>query len=561
VKIIQRMIQWGVQMECVKQKLAVFVICVSLLTANGTMGYIESNDAIKQLEKTTIFNPKTYSMPHSLPYLYFQVGNSIHIRNCLTGLIEYVFVLDDSEYMVTYERNAFCTYKKIMNNDEEIDRFRVINLDGSVNEILLKTIKSRMGTRSYDYRLKIVNNQIIRVVIETNIIEKNPEEATIVSQIYAEDADGVIWDIQAPDNHKYDFLNNDETNSEVIFISDYYQSNDDPKISTAMLDAQTGTVEYTRPLSQRIRMIQSSTYSNLAVLEHTEDDEIITSIIDKCTGNIVYESVNSCVSVSLLGDRIITASISQNCLYSYSKTEPIKITELSTTGEILSEYIFEPQIQNVFYDNCRILTNSIAILVQKDETRFYNYLSNQRLYSHPMIIKECYAYGNLIVCQDDYSLFALDSEDFSLVWQLDVIDPFKVKVIESEEQYFLGYDYKCNCYKNTGDSSETSTAARIKVVNKKDLTFEPYEYNICPSFYSINNMNPTKWGILFIDNRRISLYRPGNILVYELDFGVKIIEYEFNEDKKHIILYLDHTDESKRDVLFDISTGLYTYEN
>ncbi len=541
--------------------ISLLIIAVFFFPFSGADSHTSNQTIFPPEEIAKYFYPKTYSIPYSLPNICFQIGNSIHVRDCETGMTKNIFNLKDNEFQILFDEKSVFTYQHEKGYDQKKQKFRKIDYDGLVEEFEINYVDFKItGEERIDYRYKISDNQLYQLVIKKTITEISPWEEEIKSVLYVDSKDGVLWEKTAEDGHEFFFGKGDLIQGlDIVYVTNASKSSEGYKEEIVAFDLLTGQELFRREGMFVMHTSWHQWKTSFLYIQPEINNIDKTEIINSKTGELLYSGDRSYYPY-FLDDIIWITTASQSNWYKYDESDPIKILKIDMSGEVLEKIDFNPKTPGRSYNNCKIISENIAMMVDSRQTRFFNFRSNQQLYVYPRKINNAYIHDSLIICQDDYRLFALDKLTFDLVWELEIVESYKVDIVESDSQYLLGYKYQninSECIERS-DYPECKTL-RIKAINKADMSVEPYEYRINPCIFDMDDIVFSPYGLLFIGRETLSLYRPENIKVYEVRLIGEIIEHKITDDPRYIeITYLySKSNNEYKTVIFDVEMGTW----
>jgi len=287
---IQKMMNRGVQMQCAKKWFTgtiIITLCLLLFLSPFTKS---SADSMAEFNKLDYFYPKIYCLPDSFPYLYFQIGNFVHVRSAETGLLVKIYELKKDERIIKFDENSVLTLD-IYDHTNNKQIYRRFDIDGTIEEFTMSWEDTSIsGTHNHDIRYAFIDNQPIQICLSMDIITISETEEKKEYKLYAENKDGILWEKIGIDGIGFHLPRNNISNSKFIHITKSQYLEGRGYVDTNQItNIHTGGVIYSTDgfYYMNNKFLQDQRYISLHPYSNKKD--LKTKIIDTRTGKVVYE--------------------------------------------------------------------------------------------------------------------------------------------------------------------------------------------------------------------------------------------------------------------------------
>ncbi len=494
----------------------------------------------KQGLLASCFYPKVYGLAYSLPYLYAKKHNVLHIRSAETGILLESVPIGVTEEPILYDNDSVFTINTD-NDSENTATYRRIDADGSVEEYTIPYIgMSQYELSEYEFRREhfVVNNEPVVIYIEKTY--DDIKDCLVECRMYAESPSRKLWERVVTNEEFFTFAgnNNQLSNADVVVIYKGNESPDDKSSSIMMIEISTGETIY----STDELIFQANFFTGNDSFGVFFQEENITKIIDLKDGQVIHEYVRETIEPNLikcLDDSIWITRTQKGSSYRYGVSNGFTLQKLDFDGEIVEEVGFIPKIVNDTIIFSEVLTDDTIMLLSNHCTYLYNFRTNQRLKVIPYKVDSMYMHEDTLVYQTDRRLVALDAETFEKRWELESIELGRVRMIETENQFFFGYKYtteKQNC------CQQNEYRMIIRVVNKDTGYQEPYEYDFPFKYNNMDFIYPSTYGLIAVDRYEISCLAPSNVPVYEIGGFSHPVEIIETDDPRFIMIRCVHVE-------------------
>jgi len=196
------------------------------------------------------------------------------------------------------------------------------------------------------------------------------------------------------------------------------------------------------------------------------------------------------------------------------------------------------------------------MIIDRLHARLFNFRTGQQLCVVPGNFDGVHLNDSVAVFNDDCRIFALDTLNFQKKWEFESVRDYVVETKETNSQIFMGYSYTNSAMDCISRANESDCQVlRIKVVNKIDMSLEPYEYIIQPFSKGMDFIHPSLYGLVAIGNGYIKLLAPGNVLVYSVTASYGVKELIETDDPRYLLIKNEGNRNEFYYMKLDIKTG------